>query len=376
MCGIVGYIGEDKKVNCLLNNLERLEYRGYDSAGVGFLNENSLDFEVYKSVGKIALLKEKVNPNSSSNIIISHTRWATHGMPSLSNSHPHRSGKILLVHNGIIENYEELKKELPNYKFYSDTDTEILAAIIAKEFDSCGDMKKAIYNAINKVKGSYSLLIMQEGSNVLYGIRRGIPLILGFLGSNYILSSDISAFISESSTQEYYIPKEDVLMEFQFNKNTNKTSFNMYNNLLQKITLEKKDIIKTKINKEDISKQGYDHFMLKEIHEEPNIIKNLINKYIDKDKNEILMPDIRKYSNIHIIGCGSAYHAGLIGKYYLENLCDIKTEVFVASEYRYNKLFIDDKTLVIAISQSGETADTLQALKIAKENSASTLRYY
>ena len=356
MCGIVGYIGKEKRaLNVLINGLEYLEYRGYDSAGIAYIYND--DLIIKKEVGKIANLKKIVNFNNESNIGIGHTRWATHGVANKINSHPHRHGLITLVHNGIIENYLELKKELllKKYNFKSDTDTEVAAVLIYDLYLKTNDMIRTIKLFKEKVKGTYAiLLICDKEPDNLYVIKKGSPLIIGIGNDANYVSSDILAIME-------YTNKYIVLNDYEYAK-INKDKIWLYGKNDSEILPDIKEI---KLSNEVINKNGYDHYMLKEIHEEPNIIKQ------DIDFKEI--PDIRKYKQIIIVGCGSAMHAGYIGKYLIETYGNIPVSVEIASEFRYKKLFLNNDSLVIAISQSGETADTLEAIKIANSNNVDTL---
>ena len=350
MCGIIGYVGKKDVANVLLEGLKKLEYRGYDSAGVALMNN---DVQIIKSIGKISNLEEKLN---NSNLIdcsmgIAHTRWATHGEPSEDNAHPHRVGKITLVHNGIIENFKELREKLEKegVKFNSSTDTEVAAALINYYYD--GNMKEALEKAIKDIKGSYALAILVDGEDKLYAVRCESPLILGIGENEYFVTSDISAILNH--TKKYVLLGENEIVTIS------KDGYS-----IEKDGKEvNRKIEESNLNLEDTSLNGYDHYMMKEIQEEPVLADNLINKYIN---NLDELPDISKYNHIHIVGCGSAYYAGMIGKYLFED-DGIKVEIDVASEYRYRNIIYEDKTLVILISQSGETADTIAAMRMANE---------
>ena len=350
MCGIIGYVGKKDVANVLLEGLKKLEYRGYDSAGVALMNN---DVQIIKSIGKISNLEEKLN---NSNLIdcsmgIAHTRWATHGEPSEDNAHPHRVGKITLVHNGIIENFKELREKLEKegVKFNSSTDTEVAAALINYYYD--GNMKEALEKAIKDIKGSYALAILVDGEDKLYAVRCESPLILGIGENEYFVTSDISAILNH--TKKYVLLGENEIVTIS------KDGYS-----IEKDGKEvNRKIEESNLNLEDTSLNGYDHYMMKEIQEEPVLADNLINKYIN---NLDELPDISKYNHIHIVGCGSAYYAGMIGKYLFED-DGIKVEIDVASEYRYRNIIYEDKTLVILISQSGETADTIAAMRMSNE---------
>ena len=362
MCGIIGYVTKEKTktvIPILLDGLKKLEYRGYDSAGVAFLNENKVD--IIKESGPIVNLEKSLNKEIESNIGIGHTRWATHGKATKENSHPHRCGKMTIVHNGIIENYLQLKDFLQkeNYNFISDTDTEVAAALIDYLYEESGNVLDALNDFIKKAKGAYAIaIICDDFHDRLFVIKKASPLIIGVNENENFIASDVPAILDK--TNKYIILEDKDYAEIYADK------INVYRDKKQ---------IKYKINdfKGDkllIDKQGYEHFMLKEIHEQPDIIKNLIDRYL---KKEFILPDITKYQKIIVVGCGSAYHAGLIGKYLIEKNLNIEVSCEIASEFRYKKLFLDKDSLVIAISQSGETADTLAAVKISKACKAHTL---
>lgn len=363
MCGIVGYAGKKNVIKNIMTGLKSLEYRGYDSAGIAYINDNS-DINILKKEGPIKNLDKILNYEDEASIGISHTRWATHGEANDTNSHPHRQGKITLVHNGIIENYDVLKKELikEGYTFKTNTDTEVAAAVIDNLYKKTGSMVEALKEATNILKGSYAFNIINDDiSDTIFGIRKDSPLIVGVSSEGNILASDIPAIIH--ITNKYV-----VLDNFDIVVLT-KDSVEYYDRNGKRIT---KEIREFDQEEEVIGKQGYDHFMLKEINEQGEVVKKLLSLYT-KDNRVVIDFDIHKYKNIDIVACGSASFAGQIGKYYIENYANIKTSVYYASEYRYQKNFFDKDTLVILISQSGETADTLAALKLAKEAGIDTL---
>lgn len=358
MCGIIGYIGDKNPIDILISGLKNLEYRGYDSSGIAIKNDS--EQQIIKSVGKISSLEDEIKEESiiNANIGIAHTRWATHGIPNLENAHPHKVGKVTLVHNGIIENFSELKENLKNEGviFKSETDTEVVAALINKYFDK--DPIEAINKAIKELKGSYALGIMFDEINSLYAVRKDSPLIIGIKDKEYFLASDITAIINE--TNKYILIDTNEIVEL--------TKDSM------KITKGNKEIKKeikiADISKEATDKLGYDHYMLKEIMEEPIVLEKTTKPYLE-DLNKL--PDLSKYEEIHIVACGSAMYAGMVGKSLFEEYANTKVEIDVASEYRYRNIIYNKKTLVILISQSGETADTIAAMRKAKENKVDTL---
>ncbi len=364
MCGIVGYIGKDKCQKVLINGLKELEYRGYDSAGLAYVFNDELI--ITKKKGKIIEL-EKVLEKHSSNLGIGHTRWATHGIPSEINSHPHKSGKITIVHNGIIENYASIKEELikEGVTFKSETDTEVAAALLNNLYSKTNNMLETMKLFEKKVRGAYALgIINDDDFNTLYAIKKASPLIVGIGNNENFIASDVPAILKYAN--KYTTLNDGDMAIIKTN------SINYYD--INGKRIDKK--IKT-FEKElgDSDKHGYEHFMLKEIHEQPEVIKNTISPFLEDGIHSLLdkMADFSKYNKIIIVACGSAMHAGLIGKNEIEELANIPVEVEIASEFRYKKLFIDENSLVIAISQSGETADTLAAVKIAKEMKATTL---
>ena len=363
MCGIVGYAGKTNVIKNIMTGLKSLEYRGYDSSGIAYLDKNN-NIKIYKKVGQIKNLDQILNYEDEANLGISHTRWATHGGVTDTNAHPHNQGKITLVHNGIIENYEELKKELEKegYNFKSSTDSEVAAALIDKLYKENKDMLKTLVILKDKLKGSYAFnIINSDIPNKIYGIRKDVPLIVGVSDHGNMFASDIPAILHV--TNKYIVLNNNEIVELE------QDNIKYYNSEGKEITKEVKEYAGTI---DSINKNGYDHFMLKEINEESEVVKNILNLYTKNNKIKDIY-NIKKYKNIDIVACGSASFAGQIGKYYIEKYANIKTEVYYASEYRYQKNFFTKDTLVILISQSGETADTLAALKLAKENGINTL---
>lgn len=362
MCGIVGYAGKKDGISKIMTGLKSLEYRGYDSSGLAYIKDNKVN--IIKSAGAIKNLEAKLNYSEEIEIGISHTRWATHGKADDINAHPHRQGKITLVHNGIIENYHELKKELikEGYKFKSSTDTEVAASLIDSLYNKYQDMITVLSKLQHILKGSYAFAIINDDyPSTIFGIRKDSPLIVGLGDSENILASDIPAIVHV--TNKYTILNNNDIVVL------NRDNVQYYDKDQKEISKE----IKVYSDEKDIiSKNGYEHFMLKEINEESNVVKKLLSIYTDKGKIKDIF-SIKKYKNIDIIACGSASFAGQLGKYYIEKYAKIRTNVYYASEYRYQTNFLDKDTLVILISQSGETADTLASLKLAKENGVDTL---
>ena len=369
MCGIIGFSGsENNAKDAILTGLKNLEYRGYDSAGIAISKDGYM--KLFKSKGKISKLEESLeNIDTKSNTGIGHTRWATHGIPNETNAHPHKVGKVTLVHNGIIENYQTLKDFLvkQGVKFNTQTDSEVACAYInyMYEKEENKDEKarfNSIINACKEFRGSYAFgIIFDDEQDTIYATRKDSPLIIGVGENNNFIASDVSAILD--FTNKYIL-----LEEGEFAKITNK-GYEIYDTELNPVS-KKIEVATWNANK--YKKNGYDHFMLKEIHEQPKVISDIFKRYFE-DNSLGINVDFTKFEKIHIVACGSAMHAGLVGKYLFENYGDIDVTVELASEYRYKNMRINDKTLTILISQSGETADTLAALRIAKEKGATTL---
>lgn len=371
MCGIVGYIGDKKATPILINGLLRLEYRGYDSAGIAVMEGNNI--VVKKDKGRVNNLYNLDGIDSLNGTIgIAHTRWATHGRPSKENSHPHmdNSCSFAVVHNGIIENYHELRNFLieNGYKFLSQTDTETIPNLIHYYFTKENDVLKAIKNACNDLKGSYALEILATSkSDKMFVVRKDSPLVIGKgNGENYI-SSDIPAILSY--TKDFYLLDDNEIVELS------KDNVIFYDKDLNKID---KPIKSIEWGAASAEKDGYEDFMLKEINEQPNAIRETIGAKLDNGHIEIEDLNLTKeylesLNKIYIVACGTAMHAGLVAKAIFEKLCKIPVEVDIASEFRYRDPIVNDKTLAIYISQSGETADTIAALKLAKSKGAKTL---
>jgi glucosamine--fructose-6-phosphate aminotransferase (isomerizing) len=366
MCGIVGYIG--KKTNAIetiISGLEALEYRGYDSAGIAYLTENQVN--IIKKQGRIENLKNELDFNTNSNLGIGHTRWATHGEPNEVNAHPHKCGKFTIVHNGIIENYAELRNELEQkgYSFKSQTDTEVACATIDSIYKENHDILKTLQQASKVLEGSYAIgLICDDDINTMYAIRLSSPLIVAIKDDDKFIASDVPAILNY--TNEYFLLDDGDIVELK------QDSLKFYNKNLELVNKEK---LLFEGNMEAGKKDGFEHFMLKEINEEPKVIHNTIKFYFDGTKESLNknIPDLSKYKDIHIVACGSAYHTGLVAKTLIEEIANIPVMCEIASEYRYKKVFYNKETLVIVISQSGETADTLASLRKAKEDGIDTL---
>lgn len=371
MCGIVGYIGHRDSQDILMNGLRKLEYRGYDSAGIAVFTTDGLKFK--KAKGRLVNLEDQLQSTPlQGQIGIGHTRWATHGKPSNENSHPHLDGteKFSVVHNGIIENYIQLKEELiaEGHVFRSETDTEVIPHLIQSLYD--GDIVKAVQLAVSKMRGAFAMAVMTEYEpDKIVAVRLASPLIVGIgEGENYI-GSDIPAILE-------YTRKVYILDDYEMAVLT-KDSVTL-------MTLEGNFITKEPVNvdwdHEMAEKGGYDHFMLKEINEQPKAYQDTMASRISEDGRRVVLDEVkltteqvRSIRHIHIVACGTAYHAGMVGKQVIEHLAKIPVETDVASEYRYREPIIDEQTLVIVVSQSGETADTLAALREAKRQGAKVL---
>ena len=376
MCGIVGYIGNKNAKSILINGLFKLEYRGYDSAGIAIIENNKIKYK--KNKGRVANLNDSIkDENFDSNIGIAHTRWATHGEPSIINSHPHLDNKkeFAVVHNGIIENYSEIKEMLikNGYKFESETDTEVIPNLIHYYFCREKEAKNKFLDSVNKacndLKGSYAIEVISKiFPNKMIVARKNSPLVIGISDNNKYIASDISAII-EYTNNIYFIDDNEIV-------EISKDEVNFYNNKLEKIQKEFKTI---EIESSDNNKNGYEDYMLKEIFEQPKTVRKTIEAYINKDGKiqidglNITKDYLQKINKIYIVACGTAMHAGLAAKNTFEKLLNIPVEVDIASEFRYRDPLIDEKTLTIFISQSGETADTIAALKLSKEKGSKTI---
>lgn len=369
MCGIVGYIGERDVTPVLVGGLKKLEYRGYDSAGVAILNDNNIS--VVKAKGRLASLEERLSSTKlNGHVGIGHTRWATHGEPNDINSHPHLSnnGNIAVVHNGIIENYMQLKEFLTGkgYEFVSETDTEVIAQLI--EYNYKGDLLKAVMNTMNDVEGAYALgVVCSDYPDRFVAARKDSPLIVGLGKNENFIASDIPAILEY--TRDIYILEDKEVVSVTAN------GVDIFNLLGEKI---QRDVFHVDWDVSSAEKGGYEHFMMKEISEEPGAIKATLspriqNNQIILDKFNVADEFIKNCEKINIIACGTAYHAGVVGKYIIEKLARIPVEVDVASEFRYRDPIINNKQMTIAISQSGETLDTLMAMREAKKRGSRTI---
>ena len=362
MCGIVGYKGKRNVKDVLVNGLSTLEYRGYDSAGIAVLDNNKV--RIVKSIGKIENLRDKLKKYVFDNTTcgIAHTRWATHGRVTEVNCHPHKVGRVTVVHNGIVENYKLLESELKGYKFLSDTDSERIAALIDSNYNGDNELE-AIEKSIEEMTGSYALAIMFEGKNKIYGVRKDAPLIAGIGDNEYFISSDISAILPY--THKYIVLDDKEIVEID-------KECNIYYN---GVILDK-EILTADFDMESAQKDGYDHFMLKEIHDQIDLSKKLYSVYLENDMISDKVIDITKYKRIDFVACGSAYHAALVGKYFADKYCtnkDFYANVYASSEYRYTNHYFDDEVLVVLLSQSGETADTLACLRMCNSENVDTL---
>ncbi len=371
MCGIVGYIGHKKAIEVLLDGIKRLEYRGYDSSGIAFIENGTLRCE--KAVGKIAELEKILDGNNfNTRLGIVHTRWATHGAPTMENAHPHVDcyNEIAVVHNGIIENYDYLKSRLEQegHIFKSETDTEVLAHLIEKYFQDTLEM--AVMEALKEVEGTYGIAaISTKDPQKIVAARKGSPLVIGVGDQEYFITSDVSASLEHTRDVVYLDDNEVAILTL--NHYETKT--------MQNIPTHKK-VEEVLWNIDMIEKGGYEHFMLKEIHEQPHALRNAMRGRVDDISGSIKLgglisceKELREAKRIVIVACGTSWHAGLVGEYILEDLARIPVEVEYASEFRYRNPIIEKDTVVIAISQSGETADTLAAMREAKHKGAKLL---
>ncbi len=368
MCGIVGYVGTEQAAPILLAGLSKLEYRGYDSAGIAIRNEDTGDITVVKAKGRLKILSEKTNEGHAvpGTCGIGHTRWATHGEPSENNAHPHCTDdkSVVLVHNGIIENYQELKDKLikSGYAFYSQTDTEIAVKLVDYYYRKTGTPLEAISRAMLRIRGSYAFGIMfHDHPGKIFAARKDSPLIIGKSQTGCLIASDVPAIL-DKTRNVYYIGNHEIAELSQ-------DEIHFYNIDREEIQKEQVEI---KWDAESAEKGRYEHFMLKEIHEQPRAVRDTIGAYvkdgkIDLSETGLTDEKLQEIERIYIVACGSAYHVGMVGKYVIEELADIPVEVDLASEFRYRNPKLVKNSLVVIVSQSGETADSLAALRLAKE---------
>lgn len=375
MCGIVGFTGNSQAAPVLLDGLAKLEYRGYDSAGIAVKRDDSDRIEIVKVKGRLNLLAKKTDSGRTvpGCCGIGHTRWATHGEPSMVNAHPHYSDdqNVIVVHNGIIENYLELKEKLTKsgYTFYSQTDTEVVTKLLDYYYKKYqGNTLEAIVKVMLRVRGSYALGIMlKEEPGVIYTVRKDSPLIVGKNEQGCLIASDVPAIL-KYTRNVYYIDNLEIAR-------LTKEDVTFYNIDKEEIT---KEPVEIKWDAEAAEKGGFEHFMMKEIHEQPKAVRDTVNSYvkdgrIDLSSVELTDEDIRGLSRLYIVACGSAYHVGIAAKYVIEDLAKLPVEVDLASEFRYRDPILDKDALVVIISQSGETADSLAALREAKSRGIRTL---
>ncbi|HBF4559606.1 glutamine--fructose-6-phosphate transaminase (isomerizing) [Clostridioides difficile] len=372
MCGIVGYLGSRKAAEVIVEGLSKLEYRGYDSAGVAVNSSNEEELNIRKFKGRLSVLAEDLEKNPiDGNLGIGHTRWATHGEPSDVNSHPHfnQAKTIAVVHNGIIENYMEIKEELisEGVKFESQTDTEVIAHLVDKYYE--GNLLDAVYKTISKLRGAYALgVICKEHGNELVAVRKDSPLVVGVGEGENFIASDIPALLKY--TRDVYFLENGEVVHL---KDENVTVYDSNRNLVEK------EVFHVTWDVEAASKGGYDYFMSKEIHEQPTGVRETLERRLDDNGNIILdsinisKEDLEKINKVYIVACGTAYNAGLLGKYAIEKFVNIPVITDIASEFRYSDPFVDENSLVILVSQSGETADTLAVLRDSKAKGARIL---
>lgn len=370
MCGIVGYIGDKNAMDILLEGLSKLEYRGYDSAGIAVIKDGNIQVEKHK--GRLSVLEESLKDKDMvGNLGIGHTRWATHGEPSDVNSHPHLNNdhSIAVVHNGIIENYLVLREELmeKGYEFISETDTEVIPCLIDYYYD--GNLVEAVKKAVSRLEGAYALgIIHKDHPDMLIAVRKDSPLVVGVGEGENFIASDIPAILNHTR-KVYLIENNEMAVLTKDSVEIMKTDGTVVN----------KEIYNVEWDVEAAEKGGYAHFMLKEIHEQPKAVKDTLSPRVDKD-GMVSIKDlnldeeyIKRINKVYMVACGTAYHAGLIGKAFIEKYAKIPVVADIASEFRYANPFIDENTLMIVVSQSGETADTLAALRLAKEKKARVL---
>ena len=371
MCGIIGYTGEKDCVDVLINGLSTLEYRGYDSAGIAVFDGYG-KIEIVKEKGKVSKIRDKIEkmPKIATSCGIAHTRWATHGEPSDRNAHPVESGDTVVVHNGIIENYQVLAKELKNsgYEFSTDTDTEVFAAVIDKFYQATGNALTSITKAVKMIRGSFALGVMfKREEDTIYAVRRDSPLIIGFGEKENFIASDITAILEH--TRRYCILREGCVARIT----AKKAEF-----FDENLNFSRHDIMVADWNVDEAKRGGYSHFMIKEINEEPRALRNTLNPRVNLNRPDFSsdgfdVQRIRSRGKIYIVGCGTAYHAALCASHEIRKFARIRADAEIASEFRYSDPILGADDTVILVSQSGETADTIAALRLAKERGAYTV---
>ena len=374
MCGIVGYVGESQAAPLLLHGLSKLEYRGYDSAGIAVRNESTGDIQIIKAKGRLHALSEKTDDGHAvtGTCGIGHTRWATHGEPSEVNAHPHctEDKSIVLVHNGIIENYQEIREKLlkAGYTFYSETDTEIATKLIDYYYKKTGTPLEALSRAMLRIRGSYAFgILFADYPGKVFAARKDSPLIIGKNETGHFIASDVPAIL-DSVRNVYYIDNLEIA-------ELSREEVHFYD--IDRNEIEK-ELLEIKWNEEAAEKGGYEHFMLKEIFEQPKAVRDTMNAYIKDgciDFSSVGLDDeiIRDLERVYIVACGSAYHVGMAAKYVIESMSDISVEVDLGSEFRYRDPKLAKNSIVIIISQSGETADSIAALRLSKEKGVPVL---
>ena len=374
MCGIVGYVGDSQAAPILLEGLAKLEYRGYDSAGIAVRNEETGKISIVKAKGRLKILSEKTDGGAAvpGTCGIGHTRWATHGEPSENNAHPHCTDdkSVVLVHNGIIENYQELKDKLSRsgYTFYSQTDTEIAVKLVDYYYKKTGTPLEALTRSMLRIRGSYAFGVMfHDYPGRLFAARKDSPLIIGKNETGSLIASDVPAIL-DKTRNVFYIGNMEIA-------ELTRDEIHFYNIDREEI---QKDMVEIKWDAEAAEKGGYEHFMLKEIHEQPKAVQDTVGAYVKDGRislEEVGLTDevLGGLERVYIVACGSAYHVGMVGKYVLEDLARVPVEVDLASEFRYRNPILMENSLVIVVSQSGETADSLAALRLAKEKGVPVL---
>lgn len=368
MCGIVGYMGRQDATPVIMSGLKMLEYRGYDSAGICTMDDGTI--EIRRTPGKLVNLERLIKDNPLSGTFgIGHTRWATHGKATVANAHPHQGGSVVVVHNGIIENYLKLKDELSarGHIFTSETDSEVISHLIDEKFETTGSFEEAVQLALKDLHGAYALCILsQKDDKTLIVAKSGSPMVIGIRGEEYFIASDMPAIIS--NTREMVIMEDGEMAVFR-------------NGGVKFSTIDGKDITKESHHIDwsplKAEKNGYPNFMLKEIHEQPQAVRNVIAGRLREDEGDVFLEglnlndsELKSFDRLCLVACGTSWHAALVGKYLIEEHCRIPVDVEIASEFRYRDPLVSEKTLVIPISQSGETADTLAALREARSKKA------